>query len=617
MAEQPLARDMSSDRGLSPLQRLQQAGRLGEVDVAFAELIARRWGGGEPAVSLAVALASRASRDGHVCLDLRLTAGERLIADPVLGTLIAPEAREWEQALRACGAVGRPGEPRPLVLDAAGRLYLARYWRDEQRLAVMLAARAGQTPQSPDSGRLRRELDALFPPVSGEPDWQRVAAAVTVLRGLSVIAGGPGTGKTATVARILVLLLRLAGGRHPRMALAAPTGKAASRLEQAVAMALASLPLAAAERAALPLRAHTLHRLLGGRPGGGRFRHHADNPLALDLLVVDEASMVDLALMTRLLEALPSPARLVLLGDRDQLASVQAGAVLGDVCAGARGFRPALAKRLEELAGPLAWRATAAAPALSDCLVPLQRSYRYDAAGGLGRLAVAVRDGDAGAALAALDAGEQVGWGEAGSPGLAAGYQAYRAAVRGGQPPEAVLAAFDRYRVLAALRAGPRGVEALNRSIEQALGLARERRPGSEWYAGRPVMITRNHYGLGLYNGDVGVALADAAAGGELRVFFQQPGAGLRALPPLRLPEHETVYATTVHKSQGSELEAVAVVLPEQPGAAATRELLYTAITRARSAVRVWASRQALAAAVAQPTRRSSGLREALWGDER
>jgi exodeoxyribonuclease V alpha subunit len=305
---------------------------------------------------------------------------------------------------------------------------------------------------------------------------------------------------------------------------------------------------------------------------------------------------------------------LVLLGDRDQLASVQAGAVLGDVCAGARGFRPALAERLEELAGPLAWRAPAAAPALSDCLVPLQRSYRYDAAGGLGRLAVAVRDGDAGAALAALDAGEQVGWGEAGSAGLAAGYQAYRAAVRGGQPPEAVLAAFDRYRVLAALRAGPRGVEALNRSIEQALGLARERRPGSEWYAGRPVMITRNHYGLGLYNGDVGVALADAAAGGELRVFFQQPGAGLRALPPLRLPEHETVYATTVHKSQGSELEAVAVVLPEQPGAAATRELLYTAITRARSAVRVWASRQALSAAVAQPTRRSSGLREALWG---
>jgi exodeoxyribonuclease V alpha subunit len=603
-----------SPGGPSTLAALQEAGELETVDLALADLIRRRWDGDHPAVSLAVALSSRASREGHVCLDVRQIAGRRLGVDSAGFALVAPDAAEWERRLRACAAVGQPGESCPLILDPAGRLYLARHWHDEQRLADRLRERACSTPLALSMATLEGHLNALFPRVAGETDWQRVAAAVAALRQLCVVSGGPGTGKTSTVAGILALLLRLDPGAPPRIALAAPTGKAASRLEQAVAASLEGMLTEPAQRAARPTRAHTIHRLLGSRSAASGFRHHAGNPLAVDVLVVDEASMVDLALMTRLLDALPRHARLILLGDRDQLASVQAGAVLGDICAGARGFSASFASQLEALAGPLEHADIGPASMLSDCVVLLRRSYRFAAAGGLGTLAAAVRDGQAKTALAALDAGGEVGWGRGGVMELAAGFHHFRDAVWARMPTNEVLQRFDRYRVLAALRGGPRGVVALNRGIERALGLARDRPPGSDWYRGRPIMIRRNDYALGLYNGDVGVALPDADGGGELRVYFVQPGGSLRSLSPLRLPEHETVYATTAHKSQGTEFESVAVVLPEQFGAALTRELLYTAVTRARTRVGVWASRSVLAATIAQPTRRNSGLRDALWG---
>ncbi|HEX7043193.1 MAG TPA: exodeoxyribonuclease V subunit alpha [Burkholderiales bacterium] len=610
---------------LARLERLAAAQAISELDLHFARLMVRL--GGSPEVGLAACLVSQALGDGDVCLDLREKAGRLLFEDGAAGALAAPPLAEWLEALRASPVVGRPGDYRPLILDEEGRLYTYRYWDYERRLALAIRERMAASMPPVDEGKLAEGLARLFPSGGrGDPNWQKVAAATAVLKPFCVISGGPGTGKTTTMVQILALLVEQAGAGGLSIALTAPTGKAAARMQEAIRIAKAKLPLAPELRARIPEDASTIHRLLGGLPDSAYFRHDRDRPLAVDVLVVDEASMVDLALMTKLIEALPARARLILLGDKDQLASVESGAVLGDLCAGDVGFSEAFAAKLREITQEdVAPGARAAAP-LRDAVVLLRHNYRFGADSGIERAADAVNAGQGEEALSAL------GGGAADARWIAAstieelqreavaraveGYADYLEKVKQAAPPEAVLDAFNRFRVLSALRRGPAGAERLNSLIEDELRRRHAIAGKEAWYAGRPVIVTRNDYNLRLYNGDIGVALPDPGESGRLAVYFRTADGRLRRFTTARLPLHETVYAMTVHKSQGSEFDRVLFVLPVTPSPVVTRELIYTGITRAKTAVDVMGEARVFTEAVASPTRRASGLRQRLLSEQ-
>ncbi|MFN8640835.1 MAG: exodeoxyribonuclease V subunit alpha [Candidatus Binatia bacterium] len=617
----------------SALDALQSAGVLSPLDVALARTLGRLAGEARDAVLLATALVSRAVRQGHVCLDLARQAREGAPLDdagaPVAGAALPPLA-DWAGALRS-SPLTAPADlaapPAPLVLDAAARLYLRRYWLHQETLADAIGARATAEVDGVDDRLLADGLTRLFGPAgaAATPDRQRLAAATAVMRRFCVISGGPGTGKTHTVVRILALAVEqalAAGLAPPRILLMAPTGKAAARLHESVRAGAAALPVEVPGRAAIPSQATTIHRALGAtRNRPQPFRHHRDHPLRADLVVVDEASMVDLALMARLFDALPPAARVVLLGDQDQLASVEAGAVLGDICnsGASRAVSAHFARRLAAVTGEPVGQGEVAPTAggIWDDIVQLDRSYRF--AAGICRLAAAINAGDRAAVWAALDGGAEVDWQAPGTDGGLApaserlvldGFAAYAAA----RAPRDRLQALERFRVLCAHRHGPGGVTALNAQIERLLAAREVIRPEGEQYVGRPILITRNDYQLRLFNGDVGIIAAVPGERSRREAVFVAPDGSERRLSPSRLPPHETVFAMSVHKSQGSEFDAVAVVLPPEPSPVVSRELLYTAVTRARRAASIVAPRAVVDPAVAHAIARASGLRERLWG---
>ena len=584
---------------------------LRQLDVQFAMMIAAD----QPAVMLAAALLSKDAGEGHVCLPLsRLVVDEKM--PPVLQSCFAllGERVDWQKILRESSAVGPGDNQAPLILTGE-RLYLNRLWRNELTVARFFSETNAPLPC--DEAQLRQTLDRLFD--SGEAtDWQKVAAAVALTRRISVISGGPGTGKTTTVAKLLAALIQLSGEQRCRIRLAAPTGKAAARLTESLGGAMQRLPLTQEQLALFPGEASTLHRLLGAQPGSQRLRYHAGNPLHLDVLVVDEASMIDLPMMSRLIEALPPHGRVIFLGDRDQLASVEAGAVLGDICAWVNaGFTAGRAQQLSRLTGsPIPAGAGTEAASLRDSLCLLQKSYRFGHDSGIGQLAAAINCGD----KAAMKTVFQQGFSDIEKRTLQssedyaamldealAGYGRYLALVREGAEPGAIIQAFNEYQLLCALREGPFGVGGLNERIEQVMLQKRkiQRHPHSRWYEGRPVMIARNDSALGLFNGDIGIAL-DRGQG--LRVWFAMPDGSIKSVQPSRLPEHETTWAMTVHKSQGSEFDHAALILPSQRSPVETRELVYTAVTRARRRLSLYADERVLSGAIATRTERRSGL---------
>lgn len=566
---------------------------------------------------------SLATQSGHVCAQL----------EDLLEFFPDLSAAELAQGLLASRMVAAAGEPQmrpqilPLLLDADGRLYLYRYFAYERRLAANLRRRAGRGVSLP-TDELRQQLDSLFAGnaqrLGDRPDWQKLAAALAWRGQLTIISGGPGTGKTTTVVALLVCLLT----ENPdlRIALAAPTGKAAARMLEALRNRASDLP--AELQALLPRESHTLHRLLGVTPEPGRFRHHAENPLPIDALVVDEASMLDLALACRLCKAVPPDARLILLGDKDQLSAVEAGAVFAEISADPTLTEPCIAELSSLTATPAARIQPPAAitpTPLADCVVWFTESHRFASTSGIGRLAADINGGRGSEACEwlAAAADPSVRWLPDGNADLAPatrqaildGYRPYFETLAHVHPDPAahrheVFAAFDRFRVLCALRETARGVQAINlflgQHLQQQIINASPADPHSPWYAGRPVMVLRNDYVLKLFNGDVGICLPDQA--GELLVWFPEQDAGFRPVAPVRLPEHETAFAMTAHKSQGSEFESVLLLLPEHNNRVLTRELLYTGVTRASQKVSIVASKEVLVGACANRIQRHSGL---------
>jgi exodeoxyribonuclease V alpha subunit len=604
---------------------------------------------------------------------------------------------DWQSELLASSLVGKSGEAKPLILDGAN-LYLHRYWHYETSLSQTLKKLMSPIPLSNDQiNRFKTTLNHLFArnyhylfsavtkadqssqvqrqqwmcdhldvvnsnsldweaidkvithankvtdlealndlvPQSACLNWQKVAAAVALTRRFAVISGGPGTGKTTTVTKLLAALVQQGSdiGEVPTIKLVAPTGKAAARLTESIGKAVDALPVEPEIRARIPTESSTIHRLLGAIPGRAEFRHHSDNPLHLDILVVDEASMVDLSMMHKLVQALPPQARLILLGDKDQLASVEAGAVLGDICDFSDQHMSATqSQQISALTGfsVIAKHVSTQAPAIVDCLCMLQKSYRFDARSGIGQLAKAINSGQP----IQVEKVWNQGFKDIAHHDLdkavyqtmlnmaAKGYDSYLQAVTRpldhDETPSLkarqVLKLFSQCRLLCAIREGDFGVTGLNTRIEQLLR-KKGKLPATDelWYPGRPVMVTRNDHSLGLYNGDIGVCMLDESEETpRLRVYFELPDGTVKGALPSRVPEHETAYAMTIHKSQGSEFEHTIMVLPPNYRPILTRELIYTGITRAKKQLDLFGDRAVMSRGVKVKTLRASGLASRL-----
>jgi exodeoxyribonuclease V alpha subunit len=556
------------------LRAFGDAGVFEAADVHVAQRLTALAGESDERVSLAIALVVRALRGGSVCVDLRAVPAQLGIAG-----LPWPVTDDWLAAVRASPLLGSP----PALRLFGDLLYLDRYWLEEEQvcadlLALSVSGTAGDVPA----------LQRLFP--HPEYDEQRSAAEIALSQAITVLTGGPGTGKTTTVARLLALLVgqaELAGAPRPRIALAAPTGKAAARLAEAVAAEVEKLD--AADRARLAgLRATTLHRLLGSRPDTSvRFKHNRGNRLPHDVIVVDETSMVSLTMMARLLEAVRPDARLIVVGDPDQLASVEAGAVLADL--------------VEGLAARHDIRVAA-----------LRTPHRFGES--IGALAEAIRAGDDDRAVALLAAGgEHIEWIDSDHPAdrlrrvlVSHALRVREAAVLGAA--RAALATLDEHRLLCAHRRGPYGVSHWNRQVERWLSAETGQPAFATWYAGRPLLVTANDYGLKVYNGDTGVVVA-----GEDGLRAVIAGAtGPLDFSPSRLADIETMHAMTIHKSQGSQADEVTVLMPPEDSRLLTRELFYTAVTRAKAKVRVVGSEASVRAAIGRRAVRASGLRQRL-----
>jgi len=609
-----------------PLRLFNQAGVLGPADVHTATAICRMGGEPDVTVGLALALTVRALRMGSVCIDLNTVHSQVHDESEIqldMAALPWPPASLWREAVAASPLVSNGVEEpasRPLRL-ANGLLYLERYWQQEEVVRRELQARFTAPLPEVDLGRLEIALHRLFPavgPATGEGNGQARAAAVGVLSRVMVLAGGPGTGKTTTVARLIALLADQPGPQ-PRIALAAPTGKAAARLAEAVRAAATELD--EQDRGRLGgLTASTLHRLLGWlSESRGRFRHNAQNRLPHDLVVVDEMSMVSLTMMARLLEALRPEARLIMVGDPDQLSSVEAGAVLADIARAPGQANAQLGNTLS------AWGLGADEPdGPVHGVVQLTHTWRFG--GAIDRLAKAIRASDPDAVMAVLRSGapdvlfaevdvEPVrpeGFEPLAEQVQRAGLQTREASTAG--DVGAALAALDQHRVLCGHRRGPYGVSRWSAEVERWLAeVIPGYRDGGEWYLGRPLLVSANDYELGLFNGDTGVVIESPNG---IRVAFAH-GSEPALFPPVRLDSVQTVHAMTVHRAQGSQFGCVSFIVPPPDSPLLTRELLYTAVTRATMKVQVFGSEAAIRRAVLRPANRASGLRARLGSSPR
>src|SRR5438128_473535 len=584
------------------------------IDRHFAALINRLAKIPSPELELAAKLVSNFRERGDVCVALRaITVSD---ASKIGGPDVRP-LRTWVSQLRASAGVGQPGEFAPLILDENERLYLQRYWKYEDELAHNLQARLREHPiRDFNQTELASNLAKLFP---AQSDLQKVAAFLAATSRLCVISGAPGTGKTRTIVLICALLIALAGKRELNFALAAPTGKAAARLKDTIRKPRPWRRLPGAIDEKRPADASTIQRFLGVKGDSPHFRHDAKNPLPADVVIVDEASMIDLALLAKLFDAVRPDARVILVGDKDQLASVEAGSAFRDICT--PGLEPgtsaSLAEAFAKCTGEELEGTSASEAPIHPVVVELRRNYRFTPETGIAELSSAVNQGDSEGAIAVLKSGGRIRWRP--TPLVKKFERELRERVLPRfekfltlTDPADALNQLAEFAVLCALRRGPFGAETVNGLLEGMLRDTGKVEDDGPYHAGEPVIIVRNDYNVGLFNGDLGIVLPDATSG-ELRVFFRGEGSDVLNFAPGRLPAHQPAFALTVHKSQGSEFRDALVILPESDAPVLTRELLYTGVTRVRETVEVWATEHILRQTIERKIERSSGLRDRLW----
>ncbi|MFT4993728.1 MAG: exodeoxyribonuclease V alpha subunit [Paraglaciecola sp.] len=625
------------------LAQLHHTGRIKALDLAFGEFIAEQESSQSPEqqtnIALLAACLSARLGDQDSCLhlaDLAQPFGD-VHQFPPMDSLLQ-QLSQGHSVLQVRDV--NEGADKPLVLDG-GKLYLQRYWQYERELAGHILHKAANS-MAIDIPMAKMVLDQLFterlPNPAEQPDWQKIAVAMAATQQFSVITGGPGTGKTTTVTRLMALLHRLSvlKAKPLIIKLVAPTGKAAARLSQSISQAKTQLPEALQH--GLPEQCTTVHRLLGALPHSPYFKHNSQKPLHLDVLVLDEASMVDLPLMSKLFGALPARAQIILLGDKDQLASVEAGSVLSDICAAALGltkrehspvaYSPKMVAHIEQLTAYALPAVKHQNKSVSDNVLVLQKSHRFSAKSGIGRLASSINRGQYQQSLALLNAADttDIHWHEQSQLSadkqnkqlvaqLMPAYSQYFAAIKEGDI-QAAFRCLGQQQVLCAQKSGEWGVHQLNALIEKELHKQGLIDTSRDFYLGRPLMLGQNDHHQQLFNGDIGIVMPDPGQPEVIKVWFITAQGQIRALLPSRLPLHQTLYAMTIHKSQGSEFEHVYLCLPNiKHGAGAkglSRELLYTGLTRAKNSFSLYASQQALQLSLQQQCKRGSGLAERL-----
>ncbi len=610
------------------ITELKNTGCFSDTDIHLADFLSFIGKEGSPVFYLAVLMLSSRLNSGDVCISLDDIAGKPLsyfFGDDGTGTydgIVIPSKDQLAAALNKSSAVGNSDSYLPLILDTQGRLYFQKYHSFENSLADSIKKLAGDKKQHVDISNVKDSFLRLFGTKPGVTDWQSIAAYSALSGGITVITGGPGTGKTSTVVKILALIAEnsVKNGREVLISMAAPTGKAAARLREAVTAALDVLPVSDNVKRMIPSETFTVHRLLGPIRDSREFRHNSRNPLVHDVVVVDECSMCDMALMCRLVSAVKPGAQLILLGDRDQLSSVEGGAVFADLCGYTGSFYSknfiTKAKEIFGLDIPADGGEREGAALLNDALVVLKKSYRFSGQSGIGILSEMIKKGDAHGAIEILNDGAYPDvYFACGNSARVVGeeYREHASGILSGIGTSAE----DRIRllinslvILTATRSGIYGAERMNSVAEGVLYNIGVIDPAEKFYRGRPVMISRNDYSLSLFNGDIGITSSDGAA----KVVFPATDGEERIVHPSRLPEHETAFSMTIHKSQGSEFDRVLIVLPDRWNMVMTRELLYTAVTRAKNGIVISASEDIVREMISTPTKRMSGLKQKLWG---
>lgn len=616
---------------LTKAELLAENGEIRFIDFHFARQLKLLDPVADENALLAAMLVSNQSGKGDVCIDLEQLSERQLFTGSSTNISIeTPPKSIWLQSLKDSGLVSQNEKVGPLTLAYENYLFLTRYWDYETSLAsdvvVKASANADIDIEQLKSGLVRYFSQSKFFSQSsivsgdGEPDWQMLAALSALLNNFTVITGGPGTGKTTTVTKILALFAEQNIAYKKKIVLAAPTGKAANRLSESIKKAKAELRINSEIAELIPEDVLTIHRLLGTSPAKASCYYNADNKLHLDLLVVDEASMIDLAMMSKLMQALPDNAQIILLGDMNQLASVESGSILADICATGLGSKYSSERSLllkQQFGFEYQDLGKQNNHPLGDRVVHLKKSYRFDDDSGIGMLAGATNEGDVESFFQAFscDKFSDISWSSVDSAALrqsigAIDIEPYKHYMQS-KDAEQALERMTRFQILSPVRDGVFGVNNLNKLIKERLQRSGLIYGNSSYFHGQPIMVIENSYKSGLYNGDVGIIWNED---GELKGYFPMPEGGTKRFSLAKLPAFETVFAMTVHKSQGSEFDNVLVVFPDQYVEHLTKELLYTAITRAKKAVSIFGEEKALKKAISTKVNRSSLLKRELMG---